>query len=57
MRELDHEIKGYLQFDTKDIAKQMNNAFEGKKESKVGTQKKTKADHSILEPILEESKG
>jgi hypothetical protein len=43
------------------MAKQMNNAFEGKKESI--SSKKTKADHSLkdkmqnLEPILEETTG
>ena len=66
MREMDRDIKSYLQFDTKSMAMQMNNAFEGKKPS-ISSQK-TKADHSItavkqsadekgLEPILEESTG
>jgi hypothetical protein len=47
MRQLDREINGYLKFDTKDIAKQMNNAFEGKKEAFSYTSKVAKADHSI----------
>jgi hypothetical protein len=34
MRDLDREINGYLNFDTKNIHSQMNNAFEGTKMEK-----------------------
>lgn len=30
MRDLDREISGYLNFDTKNLHNEMNNAFEGK---------------------------
>ena len=45
MRQLDREINGYLKFDAKDVSRQMNNAFEGRKES--FSSKAAKADHSI----------
>ena len=31
MRKLDREINGYMKLNTTDLAKQMNNAFEGRK--------------------------
>lgn len=33
MKMLDREINGFLNFDQNDLATQMNNAFEGKKET------------------------
>lgn len=33
MKKLDRDIKGYLKFDVKGLAEQMNNAFDGTKES------------------------
>ena len=32
MRQLDREIKGYLRFDVKGMAEQMNDAFDGSKD-------------------------
>ena len=50
MKMLDREINGFLNFDQNDIAAQMNNAFEGKKETWKDKMAKNsmKADHSIL---------
>jgi len=35
MHSLNREVKSYLKFDASDMAQQMNNAFEGKKENKL----------------------
>jgi hypothetical protein len=52
MRDLDKEINGYLNFDSKNIQSEMKNAFEGKnREKKVEDILKEAAN---LEPILEE---
>lgn len=51
MRQLDKEINGYLKFDSNSLAQQMNNAFEGKRESwrDMNVAGPTTADHSMGE--------
>lgn len=45
MRKLDRDIKGYLKFDVKGIAEQMNDAFVGNKDKSDGpTKEKTGKD-------------
>jgi hypothetical protein len=52
MRQLDREINGYMKLNTVDLAKQMNNAFEGRaayEEKKVtGDKEKDKRVKAIL---------
>ena len=70
MKQLDREINGYLKLNTTDLAKQMNNAFEGKKDWQDSLPKKDDAKDkrvkailaeaskkSELDPILEEGAG
>lgn len=70
MRKLDKDIKGYLKFDVKGMAEQMNDAFVGNKDSGESTpltrekQSKDKKQQPLaitaggnnagLDPILEE---